>query len=383
MIFIFKKRREEELKVYKKNFYYMLVNLENVILVKGGDAKVTYSKFTKEKLSYLIDFVVSGVWTNSTSYKFIGRNYTLSHKELTDFWNKTHDQSKSESTFRVQHSKSAHVLSSLFGGAEFISDSFLGENELGILNIVKVVDAFKVGNKNIEEMFDSAFLYNVVADTGRQENFELSDCGAEMKFLSSIFKENLLTRCSSLDMSKLRFLINVLKRPIMKDDYVNILKLDCISSLSNEMQSDDSLKQNSIKTDEDSSRNISILTQTEDSDMDDFMSGLMIVGDLSLPSVVFEIMKEISENVGEYKRTEELKEEIIKVIAVMSKHTVALIRSDFECLDTKAVNEVVKTIETNEKGVSPILAEYQAKLFASEYSKENIRTLLSYIDSVD
>ena len=342
-----------------KSFFRELSYCEHEIFEEGYfDLKSLepYSDDTKKTLSELIEFVESGKFIKAKSGKFIASHFRMSVGEMTETWYKTFRKKKEENTIRGQISETSRVLHRLFG-EKFSEDLILNEPA----RIQSILNCFGIGNVAFEDLFIDE-ISECIKRPSDNETFEVSDLSAEIAFLIKYRRGAIKREMSQLDQVKLSYVKEVLKKPLVVDYKVNEEKVKLLNEIC---------------------QNVEVSEAVEFDIELPAGRGVQFIGDVVVPTVLVEILSGFRDEEGQLLEKNEYPEEAKKVLAVLAKHSVAMIRKDFEDLNKTAVREMYKMVIAEHENLQQHLSKYQEILYDSTFSKDTRHTALSYISDAE
>lgn len=170
-------------------------------------------------LRRLIRFVEGGSFTKSETDKFILENFRLSSAEMTGKWNDLHfDRQKEDGTFRGQISVLGHYVGSLFSvTADELLEAFLSGRS-GVLNRTEaLLEAFTYGDFDLSGRFSAVIQGGFLSAYETDAVYEMKDCSREIQFLKSFDRSTIQKRLEKVDMDKLVYVMQTIRRPLVTD----------------------------------------------------------------------------------------------------------------------------------------------------------------------
>lgn len=335
-----------------KSFFRELAYCEKTILNEdsnGYTGKICYSYDTKCTLRELISFIESGEFINAKAGKFIASHFRMNTDELCKAWYKEFKNHKVESTIRGQVSEMSRVLYRLFGN-NCCEELLTNEHR----RVQLLLNSFTIGNLSFNDIFIEG-LSKRIKKQRMDKNFNLSELENEIKFLSIYKSKDFLNLLNRQDQEKLAYIENILNMSLIVDYKVNAKK----AVLLNELLQPDKLQIKELSN----------------------ALGIRGIGDVSVPSVLIEILGENYDAEKKVEKESVSREDVMEVVATIAKHSAAMIRSDFEVLNPNAIWVVYNAILGKHGSFHKKLSTYQSILCVPEFSKETNFKAMSFIHS--
>lgn len=208
-------------------FFRNLTTLDAAILQYKG--KGTYLETTRTTLTRLIRTVEQNEFISERNAisKFVCRTYRSSLQEQVDLWNSSHEKKTTLSGIKSAKSRTSDHLYKLFGD-NFLT-VFLGEDTEGL----EIIDTTITALTNKDYLFDFLLVKGVsdLIPLGSQQDYELSECTAELELLSLLSASNISALLTQVNLDKLAYLKMIGTQPLMDYYKVNMDKAMFLKAL--------------------------------------------------------------------------------------------------------------------------------------------------------
>lgn len=165
----------------------------------------------------LHSFMLQGGFSKSDIDRFICKNYMLSVPELTRIWNVENATDKKELTFRGQISVLSNKFLHLFEtNASELEEVLLSENDKHpkALEIIGIIIAFGVSSDSLEHRFKYT-LEDYIGIQKPVNDYDISECEAEIKLLRMMDKQNLISMFEKVDKDKLAYVMQMMRADLV------------------------------------------------------------------------------------------------------------------------------------------------------------------------
>lgn len=201
-------------KTYNRNFFSVLTNLSEKIIVKGCFGETIFDPKVREAFNCVLNFVTNCSWSDAKSVKFICKYYMFSDEELREYWNALYGTEKSLSTFRVQRRDTSALVQSILCDATTLETAFLSNDMDKIVPVVAKVHVLTSKDVTMSNIFSTELQKELFKLPVSLAEFSFDDCKAEINFLMGMSQENVQRVLQNLDTEKLSFICRVLQEPV-------------------------------------------------------------------------------------------------------------------------------------------------------------------------
>lgn len=201
-------------KTYSRNFFTVLTNLSEKIIVKGCYGETLFEPKVREAFNCVLNFVTECSWSDAKSVKFICKFYMFSDAELQEYWNALYGTEKSLSTFRVQRRDTSALVQTILCDATTLETAFLSNDMDKIIPIVAKVRILTSKDVTMSSIFSTELQKELFKLPVSLTEYSFGDCKAEIDFLMGMSQENIERTLKNLDAEKLSFICRVLQEPV-------------------------------------------------------------------------------------------------------------------------------------------------------------------------
>lgn len=162
----------------------------------------------------LVAFIESASFTTSGSFKFICQNWRLGYTELCDRWIASGNEEKSSTTFRVQTSNLSSILYCMF--PDFSREVFLDDqdSEPELVRIELTISALESSSRYGSQTLFIAEVSNYLDSYDYTGQLTIADCVETIRKLKLLTKSEVYRFMDELDMNQLKFVLEVMSRPL-------------------------------------------------------------------------------------------------------------------------------------------------------------------------
>lgn len=202
-----------------RTFFRVLTDVEKL----SEDKSSGLSKETVSVINSVVAFVEKGAYTNSEVDKFIVSNFRLGATKITKKWNETHlTRQKKTNTFCGQMSLLSSYISSMFRVTPDEFSDAVSNNDMTTLNeIYSIVSLYDISNVDVSNRFK--VLNSFLPEQSTSGTYSLSECEKELEVLRTFDIEVITKLLEGVDYDKLLFLINLCKKPLISDEYIELV----------------------------------------------------------------------------------------------------------------------------------------------------------------
>lgn len=201
-------------KTYNRNFFTVLTDLSEKIIVKGCFGETLFEPKVREAFNCVLNFVTDCSWSDAKSVKFICKYYMFSDAELQEYWNALYGAEKSLSTFRVQRRDTSALVQTILCDASTLETAFLSNNMDKIVPIIAKVRVLTSKDVTMSSIFSTELQKELFKLPVSLTEYSFGDCKAEIDFLMGMSQENVERVLKNLDTDKLSFICRVLQEPV-------------------------------------------------------------------------------------------------------------------------------------------------------------------------